>query len=152
MKLPGSLQFFPDRLLMSVLFKTTDVSITRPPAGNKALSFCHRSIFVKSNLTFDFKKTVKKFNFIILDDYVISNLFATKGSREFYLRNSFNIYETRVWDRRSSKKNEKRFYFRLKLLKLLTRMILLRKMGGRATNLNSWVKRTSLRDKIMHHM
>lgn len=152
MKLPGSLQFFPDRLLMSVLFKTTDVSITRPPAGNKALSFCHRSIFVKSNSTFDFKKTVKKFNFIILDDYVISNLFATKGSREFYLRNSFNIYETRAWDRRSSKKNEKRFYFRLKLLKLLTRMILLRKMGGRDTNLNSWVKRTSLRDKIMHHM
>ena len=93
---------------MSVLFKTTDVSITRPPAGNKALSFCHRSIFVKSNLSFDFKKTVKKFNFIILDDYVISNLFATKGSREFYLRNSFNIYETRAWDRRSSKKNEKR--------------------------------------------
>lgn len=45
---------------------------------------------------------------MILDDYVVSNLFATKGSREFYLRNSFNIYKTRAWDRRSSKKNEKR--------------------------------------------
>lgn len=137
---------------MLVFFKIIDVSIMRLFVGNKVFLFCYWLIFVKFNLMFDFKKIVKKFNFIILDDYVISNLFVMKGSCEFYLCNSFNIYEICVWDWRFLKKNEKCFYFCFKLLKLLKRMILLCKMGGRDINLNLWVKCISLCDKIMYYM